>query len=294
MTDPEIEPAKSLDVDSPNFMRVKHRWLTGDINLPSVPNMRVEDYWRWAHSDILENIQRGIYAEFLVAAALGITGNIRVGWAPYDLEHEGYKIEVKSSAYLQSWPQREYSNISFGIGKTYFFNPEGQPESDPRHHADCYVFCKYCEKDPEAADVLDADKWIFYVVPISRLVKHCGIQKSVVENRIMQITTPVRYELLKDRIEATRRGEVFAGSEGSLSPDNTYEQIRKTYMYAVWQRGTRLNPVIVMAPNADEALVLGRADDVLASCGVAISCQRVSSGMLNELLERGAVDLRGL
>lgn len=53
------------------MMRVPSRLLSGREPLPAVPNITVHDYWQWAHSDILENVQRGTYAEFLVAAALG-------------------------------------------------------------------------------------------------------------------------------------------------------------------------------------------------------------------------------
>ena len=33
----------------------------------------VEDYWKWAYSDLLSNTSRGAMAEFIVRSALGIT-----------------------------------------------------------------------------------------------------------------------------------------------------------------------------------------------------------------------------
>jgi hypothetical protein len=92
------------------------RRYDGSEPLPGLPDRIVLDYWRWAHSDILENVQRGIFAEYLVAEALGITAAHRVGWTGYDLDYGGYKIEVKSSAYLQSWRQRDHSKIVFRVG----------------------------------------------------------------------------------------------------------------------------------------------------------------------------------
>lgn len=119
-----------------------------------------------------------------------ITDNLRIGWDRYDLDYGPYKIEVKSSAYLQAWPQRDYSQISFGIGKKNDFKPGGVASLDPRHYADCYVFCKFSDKEPVTANVLDASRWEFYVVPIDRLVRFCGAQHSVIESRIRRITTP--------------------------------------------------------------------------------------------------------
>ncbi len=123
--------------------------------------MTVLDYWKWAHADMLENVQRGVFAEFLVGAALGVTGETRVGWAGYDLKYGEYKIEVKSSANLQAWDQPTFSKLSFGIGAKVQFDPEGEMETDPRYVADCFVFCVFADKDPETADVLDAEHWYF-------------------------------------------------------------------------------------------------------------------------------------
>ena len=71
----------------------------------SVPSgFALLDYWRWAESDLLNNTRRAIVAEFLVARAVGATDVPRVEWASVDVvTPEGVKIEVKSSAYVQSW-----------------------------------------------------------------------------------------------------------------------------------------------------------------------------------------------
>ena len=63
-------------------------------------------------SDLRVNNVRGYLAEFLVTRALGVTAK-RVEWDDYDLLREGITIEVKSSAYLQAWPQRGPSQIRF-------------------------------------------------------------------------------------------------------------------------------------------------------------------------------------
>jgi hypothetical protein len=284
---------KQADLAKTFLARVQRRDLNGSEPLPGVPSMTVLDYWKWAHADILENVQRGVFAEFLVGAALGVTCEPRIGWAGYDLRYGEYKIEVKSSAYLQAWAQPTLSKLSFGIGPKVQFDPEGEMEKDPRHVADCFVFCVYGDKDPGTADVLDAERWCFYVVPISRLIEYCKTAKSAGENRLKQITTAVQYTELRERIDATRDGQLFPGSDGSAVASAAEPQRNVTMKtFAVWERGTRRHPVIVRAGNATEAYLLARADPTLAALGTTIAGEALSSSRIAELLADGAVDLR--
>lgn len=78
----------------------------------------VGDFWAWAFSDILSNINRAVLAEWLVGSALGCVGGIRPIWAPWDLDYEGWKIEVKSTSYHQNWKRSPSSRGSFDIKAT--------------------------------------------------------------------------------------------------------------------------------------------------------------------------------
>ncbi len=132
------------------------------------------DYWRWSSSSVLDNIERGIVAEFLVANALGLTDEPRVEWGSYDLKMpNGTKIEVKSSAYLQSWRQKKYSTIEFGIARTKeAWDPhtgKSQKQDPPKRIADIYVFCLLKHKEKATVDPLNAEQWEFYVVPTLRI-----------------------------------------------------------------------------------------------------------------------------
>ena len=74
----------------------------------------VAEFWRWGFSDLRTNIVRGILAEFLVAKAVGAREPVRVAWDNFDVvSAAGTRIEVKSSAYLQSWAQKRLSTIAF-------------------------------------------------------------------------------------------------------------------------------------------------------------------------------------
>jgi hypothetical protein len=74
----------------------------------------VVDFLRWALSDLRENTTRGVLAEYLVAKAVGDERALRSGWDDFDVRAiDGTTIEVKCSAFLQSWPQRTLSRLNF-------------------------------------------------------------------------------------------------------------------------------------------------------------------------------------
>jgi hypothetical protein len=89
--------------------------LKCDKLAPGVPikglGATVGDYWSWAYSNILCNANRSILVEFVVGKVLDAVSSPWVEWDAYDLLYKGKKIEVKCSAYLQSWPQERLSTI---------------------------------------------------------------------------------------------------------------------------------------------------------------------------------------
>jgi hypothetical protein len=52
-----------------------------------VLGVTVGDFWAWAYSDILNNTDRAIFAEFVVGTALGVTDAPRVEWDAVDLRY---------------------------------------------------------------------------------------------------------------------------------------------------------------------------------------------------------------
>ncbi len=138
--------------------------------------LKLVDYWRWSGSRLLENVQRGVLAEFLVASALDLTDDARVEWGAYDLEYpcdnggRGIRIEVKSAAYIQSWHQERDSRISFGIAPSKeSWDPRTnctESFSRPARTADIYVFCHFTPRldQRDEADPLDVGQWDFYVL----------------------------------------------------------------------------------------------------------------------------------
>lgn len=157
----------------------------------------------------MENTQRGAFAEFLVAHVLGRTGDIRVGWDGYDVKYRGNKIEVKTSAYLQSWPLRQNSKVLFGFQRRRQWDPVTGKMSEPCRIADIYVFAHYTEKDADIANVLDVSRWDFYVAPTHALVERFGENAGTLAlAQLTQISLqPIAFSNLKDAIDEAIGGE---------------------------------------------------------------------------------------
>lgn len=148
----------------------------------------LRDFWSWGFSDLLDNTLRGSYAEFIVAAALGIDlSATRVNWEPWDLTMQDIRVEVKSSSYLQTWEQDRPSAIKFSIRPSMPWTSESGYSGELRRPSDVYVFCVYTEKDAAQANPMRLDDWEFYVVPTKKLDSSCGAQKSIALSSLLQL-----------------------------------------------------------------------------------------------------------
>lgn len=141
----------------------------------------VGDFWSWSSSDLLSNALRGRVAEFLVARALGIDDGVRNEWDAFDLTSKtGVTIEVKSSAYVQSWAQRGPSRPSFGIAPTLAWSAETNEYSGAaRRQAQVYVFALLHHEDRNTVDPLDVSQWEFFVVPTALLDQRMPGQRTI-------------------------------------------------------------------------------------------------------------------
>lgn len=175
--------------------------LSPGEQLPNLNGITVGDFWSWAYSDVQNNTDRSVLAEFLVGSALGVTDGVRIGWDDFDLLYHDKKIEVKSSAYLQSesWGERKLSHISFDIGEQVSLGQRA---------ADCYVLCVHEEKDRQKADVLDARQWWFYVLPTDLINSELDSQKTAALSTIERLTDPVSYAELKGAMDRVLESNV--------------------------------------------------------------------------------------
>lgn len=162
----------------------------------------VGDFWAWAYSDILSNANRSVFAEFLVASALGVIDQPRVEWNAYDLIYKNRPVEMKTSAYLQSWSQKSLSKIRFDIEQKLAWDAATNTSSVTRlRSAHIYIFCLFAEQDQSIVDVLDTTKWQFYVLLTRDLERKFPQQKSLSLSALEQLCKAVPYRELKSVLD---------------------------------------------------------------------------------------------
>lgn len=172
--------------------------ILGDNN-----NRTLLNFWQWAYSDLVGNTERGAVAEYLVALACGIEDKVRISWRTYDLElSNGIKIEVKSSAYIQTWEQKDYSKPIFNIQKTKAWDYIGNVYSnEQKRHADIYVFALLAHKNQETINPLDTSQWEFYLLSTKVLDTQMKDAKQISLDRIIQLGgIKCAFEELLDKI----------------------------------------------------------------------------------------------
>jgi hypothetical protein len=186
-------------------MEVRRR--KGSEPLLGTDGASLEDFWSWSYSTPLVNIERGVVAEFLTAHALGIAGGVRVPWDAYDLWYRDQPLEVKSSAYVQAWPQPRPTLPTFSIreARENLQDAAGNwiMSQELRRHAAAYIFALFAEQDRNRASesVLDASCWQFYVLPTSRIDAELGGQKTLRLGTLQNMVDPVNYRSLKTAVD---------------------------------------------------------------------------------------------
>lgn len=159
---------KALSAHVPTVRKTGgERFTVGDQTLP----VDLLSFWQWSTSDLLGNTMRGCLAEYIVAMALGITSGVRNDWEAYDLKFRDWKIEVKASGYLQSWPQKRLSRPVFSIRPARSWDPiTGRMTDEACRQSDVYVFCLHHHKDKATVNPLDLAQWTFYILPTACFV----------------------------------------------------------------------------------------------------------------------------
>lgn len=166
----------------------------------------VEDFWRWAFGDLKANNVRGVFAEWMVGRILGLPRPDlpRDSWAECDLKTEdGFRIEIKAGAYLQTWEQKAPSRVVFSGLKGQTWNPTDACSGTATYNADLYVFCVHTEKDPAKWDALDLDQWRFYV--LTRQEVEATGQRSLALSVLEKTATALTAAELRTRAGAIMR-----------------------------------------------------------------------------------------
>ena len=194
-----------------------------------IKNLTVQDYWAWAHSALSANIERGVVAEFLVAAALGVArhNNVRDPWADSDvIVPDGVTpkgmihIEVKSGSYIQDWDQADYSKIIFSRlrgravaidGSGILEGMEGLP-GEKTYKSHVYVLCVQKHKEQDSFSILDIDQWDFFVLSRAEVIAVSAKGDSLALKKIEKDFEVTPYAELADQIRLK-----FSGWRGDVS-----------------------------------------------------------------------------
>ncbi len=192
--------------------RIRTNPLSGSENLRrsgELLSVTVLDFWRWSASDLVSNATRGRLAEFIVATALDVDlSGVRDEWSAYDLvTPAGIRVEVKSSAYLQSWAQKRLSKVTFSTRPSRSWDPERcESAKTPSRESDVYVFALLAYQAKETLDPLHLDQWEFYVLPTSILNRQEPNRRSIsVDVLRRKHAGPFVYEAISTAVSAAHQ-----------------------------------------------------------------------------------------
>ena len=137
--------------------------------------------WQTLYFDILLNMNRDTFAEFIVRCALNERGlptfKKQTGIEPFYMERPEFasesgvrscRTEAKFSAYVQHWSKprtfldKPDSKGTFSISPAHYLFYE--EEKGVGRHNDLYVFAFYIARFREC-NMLNLDFWDFYVLP---------------------------------------------------------------------------------------------------------------------------------
>jgi hypothetical protein len=163
----------------------------------------VLDYWQWAHSDLLSNLERAIFGEYLVGRALGVTeGATRKEWDKIDLRYKGKFIEVKTTGTKQRWVKAKEPSNRFDISKKYPYEwglPSVDYSNEKIRAAHVYVFCVFGPKEDDG-EVTDVTQWRFFVFPRALVDLLWKNQKSVPLNVVKQTGIEIGFDKIEGAV----------------------------------------------------------------------------------------------
>jgi len=126
---------------------------------------------------IMDNRERGDYAEQLVASQIGGSWKwVGIGWHPWDFETadggERLRMQVRQSAAKQIWPRPEgYDPSEQRFATTIKPKPSFAEKHNPGleieeygRFCEIYVFAWHGEQS-EKSDHRDPGQWVFFLLP---------------------------------------------------------------------------------------------------------------------------------
>lgn len=163
--------------------------------------------------NLVNNLNRGIFAEWLVGQALGVISDshVRDEWDSYDLPYGERKIEVKASGRDQTFRSRKRSQPRFDVApRKWSWLPEtGEwiEHEEPVRFADIYVFCLHVPVPATNENVRDRRCWKFWVISKQRLDDELGPQKTVGLSTLGRLANSVGWSELRAVVDRCVDGD---------------------------------------------------------------------------------------
>lgn len=154
-------------------------------------NRTVDEFRRWALSDLRSPTSRGLLAECYVLCAPGLDSEPAQYWDNVDIVlKNGKTVEVKTSAHLQ--PEEDDSLVLQGphfdiTEKNWAWSDnlwDWQYSESQKRWADCFVFCLDNAEKRMEYDPLDVSQWEFFVLTTFKINETFGRQKTVSAERL--------------------------------------------------------------------------------------------------------------
>ena len=176
--------------------------------------MDVSGFHSWAAGNLVDNRNRGIFAEWLVGQALEVIdpGDVRKEWDAVDLRYGDIGIEIKSSGLSQTWHQVKVSTPRFDVSEqSQWWDSDTDTWGSydpPRRTADMYVFCLHEAVPATNENVVDLSQWRFWIIPTPVLNSELASQKSVGMRTLNRLSKSVTFSEIKATIDQfSRSGE---------------------------------------------------------------------------------------
>lgn len=167
----------------------------------------VRAFQNWALGNLVDNSNRGMFAEWLVGQALdGIgEGDVHQEWDAFDLQYGEITVEVKASGLSQTWSpdQRTIPRFDIAPRKWTWREATGKwtQNNPPARFADVYVFCLHESLPATNKNVLDETSWKFWVISTQTLDYKLGPQKSIGLATLNGIANPVGWSDVRKQVD---------------------------------------------------------------------------------------------
>ncbi len=198
--------------------------MAPNVTVMGKASIDINGFQKWATGNLVDNRNRGIFAEWMVGEALGCIKPkaFRVEWDSFDLLYGDLKVEVKASGLSQTWNPHNATVPKFtisGVKWTWLTKLEAKnfdlrgvehekrrsgiwiKNNPPKRPADVYVFCLHEPLPATIENVKDTDTWVFWVVATRTLDEVLGAQKTLGLKKLDSLASRIPWNEIRAAVD---------------------------------------------------------------------------------------------